>query len=459
MLRRVVLVLSMILFCGSHLSLAADGSPVMEMSDTVEALCPKLAALNAAGQLSAAQQDVFLRCREVKIQPGEDFDDLTEDDLNALDNMTSSQTSSINRVTVEFAGPQVATITGRMQALRTGTVGGLALQMNTQPSEPVYYAGPVTDLPADAASSAKSSMWDYGRLGLFINGSMATGNRDQSDYEPGFDYDAYGITAGVDYRITNNMVIGTAFGYASAEADIDNNGGTIESDGYGALLYATYYISEFYIDIIGLYGKKDYSTVRNVDYTIVEFGGGDTTVVDQSFNGDPDANEFGFTAGVGYSLFKWGFTFQPYGQLDYLDTKIDGYTESLDGNNSNAGFGLALEFDEQNITSLTSIFGGRVAYTLNTSLGVVVPHVSFDWQHEYENDSRNIRARFVNGIDDADNLILIPTDDPDRDFFRLGMGCSAVLPHGISAFASYDTILGLADVSSHLVSIGMRYEF
>lgn len=456
---QIVFVISTFLLCNPTVLIAADQSPIKEMSDTVEALCPKLAALNTAGQLSAAQQDVFLRCREVKIQPGEDFTDLTDADLDALDNMTSTQTSSMNRVTVEFAGPQVATVTGRMQALRAGNVGGLAMQMNAQPVEPVYYAGPITDSPSDSSSSASSSIWNHGRLGMFVNGSFGTGNRDQTEYEPGFDYDAYSVTAGVDYRFTNNLVVGTALGYAFSEADIDNDGGSAESDGYGASLYATYYISEFYIDLIGVYGKKDYSTVRNVDYSIVEFGGGGTTVVDQSFNGDPDAEEYGFSAGLGYSFFKWGFTLQPYGQLSYLDTEIDGYSESLDQANTDAGFGLALAFDEQDITSLTSALGARLAYTVNTSLGVIVPHISFDWQHEYENDSRNITARFVNGIDDVDNLIVIPTDDPDRDYYRLGAGCSAVLPHGVSAFASYETLIGLADISSHLVTIGMRYEF
>ena len=390
---------------------AAGQSPIREMSNTVEALCPRLADLNNQGLLSAAQQDVFLRCREVKIQSGEDFEDLTEDDLNALDNMTSTQTSAMNRVTVEFAGPQVATVTGRMQNLRAGIGGGLALQMNTDPREPVYYAGPVTDLPSDSSASTRSSMWNQGRLGVFINGSMGTGDRDRTAYEPGFDYDAYTMTAGVDYRFTNNLVIGTAFGYSSAEADIDLDGGNIESDGYGGLLYATYFVGEFYMDIIGMVGKKDYSIVRNVDYSIVEFTGGGTTTVDQTFTGDPDATEYGFSAGVGYNFFKWGFTFQPYGQLNYLDTEIGGYTESLDNANTDAGFGLALAFEDQSITSLISSFGGRLSYAVTTSLAVLIPQISFDWQHEYENDSRNITARFVNGIDHVDNLILIPTDD------------------------------------------------
>jgi outer membrane autotransporter protein len=276
--------------------------------------------------------------------------------------------------------------------------------------------------------------------------------------EPGFDFDGYNFTAGVDYRFTENLVLGTAFGYAHSEADIKNNGGDVESDGYGASLYGTYYVGQMYVDVIGVYGIKDYTVARNVNYSVPEIGGG-TTTVDQAFEGDPDAEEYGISGGVGYNLYLGGFNFQPYARLHYLKTEIDGYRERLSSPaNTNAGFGLALDVEDQSVTSLVSAVGGQVAYTINTGIGVFIPQVNFDWQHEYENDARVIRASFVNGLDDPDNLILIPTDDPDRDYFGLGVGCSAVFPHGMSGFAYYDTILSLDDVTSHRVTLGLRLE-
>jgi outer membrane autotransporter protein len=53
----------------------------------------------------------------------------------------------------------------------------------------------------------------------------------------------------------------------------------------------------------------------------------------------------------------------------------------------------------------------------------------------------------------------IVTDSPDRDYFRLGLGVSAVFPHGVSAFVNYDTLLDKRDWTDHLIDLGVRWEF
>ena len=51
------------------------------------------------------------------------------------------------------------------------------------------------------------------------------------------------------------------------------------------------------------------------------------------------------------------------------------------------------------------------------------------------------------------------TVDPDRDFFNVAVGVSAVLRHGFSAFAQYETVLGLDDINVHHVAFGLRKTF
>ncbi|MCB1889710.1 MAG: hypothetical protein KDH20_19035, partial [Rhodocyclaceae bacterium] len=53
----------------------------------------------------------------------------------------------------------------------------------------------------------------------------------------------------------------------------------------------------------------------------------------------------------------------------------------------------------------------------------------------------------------------IPTDSPDRDYFTLSLGASAVMPHGFAAFINLDTALGLADTNSYAITLGGRMEF
>ncbi len=437
-------------------ALAQRETPVRQMSDTVEILCPKLAAINRENPLPAGQKDVLDRCGEVKIQTaaGETFDDLTSDQKNGLLNMTSEQTSSMNTMSVEVTQTQFATVIGRLEALRGGTPGGLALNFQNSDGAPALYAGPVT--LASAGDAGASSLGESGNLGIFLNGYWATGDKDATDYEPGFDYDGWDVTGGVDYRFTPNFVLGGAVGYSELDADIDNDAGETDSDGYALSLYGLYYLDAFYINAIGSFGSRDYDTLRNVRYTV-------DVPVNQSFSADTDADDWAVNVGAGYDFFANGFTFGPYGQLRYFKSDIDGYTESLVGDSTDAGFGLALAIDDQTVKSFTSTLGGQVSYAATTGFGVLLPYFRLGWVHEFENDARTITGQFVNVPDDPEvaalNNIGINTDEPDRNYFDLGLGVSAVFPRGVQAFVNYETLLGLDDISSHLLSGGLRFEF
>ncbi len=187
--------------------------------------------------------------------------------------------------------------------------------------------------------------------------------------------------------------------------------------------------------------------------------------MNQKFDGDTDADEYGFSFGTGYDFFHKGFDFGPYGRLNYHKTKVDDYNEHLSGNNNDPGFGLALKIDDQTIKSLSTNLGARASYAFTTGIGVVTPYARCDWQHEYENDTSAIRGSFINGGQGsvpgaaAANSILIPLDDPDRDFFNLSLGVASVFPHGISAFVDYLTVLGLDDINLHQFVGGVRFEF
>ena len=49
-------------------------------------------------------------------------------------------------------------------------------------------------------------------------------------------------------------------------------------------------------------------------------------------------------------------------------------------------------------------------------------------------------------------------EDPDRDYFQVGAGLTAVLPGGWSPFANFSSILGLEDLNSYLFTVGVRKE-
>jgi outer membrane autotransporter protein len=446
-------------------SLLAAQTPEKEMSDTVEVLCPKLITATPG----SAERDVFERCREVKIQDGQTFDDLTAAQDNGLGNMTSTQTSSMKTTSVDISRPAANAITARLAALRAGGVGGVALNLKNKQTRPVLLAALDSDAADDEAVTG--SILDSGKFSVFLNGLYATGDKDSTTNEPGFDFDAYGILVGADYRFTDQLIFGLAVNYQKTDADLDHNAGDTDVDGYGVSLYGTYYYGQFYINGIGTIGRSDYDSTRKVNYAVKKSTAADVsddpriTRVDQKFDGDADADEYGYSFGAGYDFFLKGFNFGPYGRLNYHYTKIDDYKEHQSGNNKDPGFGLALKIDDQNIKSLSTNLGARAGYTFTTGIGVFTPYARFDWQHEFENDTSAIKGSFVNGGQGtvpgaaAANNIIIPLDDPDRDFYNLGFGVASVFPHGISAFLDYLTVLGLDDITVHQFVGGVRFEF
>jgi outer membrane autotransporter protein len=158
--------------------------------------------------------------------------------------------------------------------------------------------------------------------------------------------------------------------------------------------------------------------------------------------------------GTGYDFSTGGFTFGPFARVNYIMVDIDGYREEID--NTDPGFGLVLEFESQDVESLTSVVGAQASYAISTGLGVLLPQVRFEWEHEFKDESRTITARFV--ADPTRTPIEYVTDNPDRDFFNVGVGLSAIFRVGLSAFVHYETVLGLEDVTVHDIVLGVRKE-
>lgn len=458
-------------------------TPVQEMSRTVENLCPSLKnsyTVNPAS-LTPAEQDVLLRCGELKLAAGQSFANLTEAQRNGLGNMTSEESSVMGAATVALAGAQNTAVLGRLSSLRTKTASSVAAggfapakpqtalpspeneTVRQQDGTSSHEGGSVVVNPLqieNGYAGGFSQMSEFGKWGVFFNGSFGSGNKDASLREPGFDFDSWSLVSGLDYRLTDQLVLGVALSYGATESTIDSNGGDVDLDGFGGALYGTYYRDDFYVDFLAGMNGKEYDTRRRVSYTVASKSGGQT-LVDQVFNGDTDSVDATVSLGAGYNMAVSGFTITPFAHLAYLESTIDGYTEDLEGGNSNAGFGLALRVDEQEVKSLTSTLGVQLAYAVNTSFGVMTPYLRGDWEHEFENDARNITAHFaaVDNRYESLNTISIPTDEPDRDFANLGGGLVAVLPGGWQCFVDYSTVLGYEDLTLHSFVVGMRAEF
>jgi len=363
---------------------------------------------------------------------------LTEEQVNAaLQDYADEEVATQATGAIETANGQYTNLAQRQQQLHMGMTGlssrGLSVNLN---------GNMLPENPAARGGAASSDPEYRGPWGVFLNGTYSKGDKDTTSRENGFDVDSYGLTGGVDYQITDALFAGLAFGYSLADADITNNAGHLKTYSKSVSTYTSYNIEHFYVDGLFSYARNDYHSQRNIEYS----------TINTSPASDAEGNLFAYGLTAGYRQNYGAWTVSGFAGTRYINADVGAFDEK-----GGASPELNLRVDSQDFESLKTILGGRVSFASSQSFGVFVPTFRAEWVHEFQNDSRTVNAVFIN--DPFSTPFAVPTDNPDRDYFKVGGGISFVVKNGIQGFVDYEATLGLDDISNHVVTVGGRYEF
>ena len=182
--------------------------------------------------------------------------------------------------------------------------------------------------------------------------------------------------------------------------------------------------------------------------------------------GETDGDYLAAGATFGFEAVRGNWDITTSLSVAYRDIDIDGFDEA-DSTNG----GMALRYDKQTIKSLRSILG--IAFTGNFSrdFGVLSPHFRVEWHHEFEDDPVQLSAKYII----EDNLGTVPpgdftgsaclscvrfnSDAIDTDFGLVGIGVSAVFSRRIQIYAMYDALIGVDNLTSNSLSLGLRGQF
>lgn len=459
-------------------SQAADGTRTVPgqndaqnvMANSIDLVCPGLAGDFAntgtetqfAGELRRICGGMIGVARSLTgsgiagLQPG--FDIADADEFNgALQSIAGEEMQTPQLEVSKVRNNQVGAIRGRLSALRASS-GTSQLALDGFDRSREYQVVQATDdIPILEEASS-------GRFGVFISGGYRFGEKDNTDQVEGFDFDNTSLTAGADYRVSTDLIMGIAFGYSKFNVDFDEtvdspNGQEMENDTYSVSLYGTYYATDaFYLDGVIRSGYGDYASDRHI---FISNPGGVDVDGDGNPDGDLDRNARGsfdslfVDVGVraGYDISLGGPTITPSVGLDYVYAEIDSFEETGAG-------GLNLAFEDQEAESLTATMGVAASYPISLASGVLTPSVNAGWVFELAGDDDGVEFSYAADTTAGTlSRFEIEAEDKDSNFGELGASLALSLPNDFSAFVDYSTIIALEDIQQHSVFVGVRKGF
>ena len=264
-------------------------------------------------------------------------------------------------------------------------------------------------------------------------GQLDYGNaRQDGDAEaPSYDADQWSMTVGLDARVSETAVIGLSLARVTNKANFSRFGANAEGSGYQVGLYGVYDPGPFYVKAIGTYSSFDGDAKRTIDFT--NYGPG-LTLAGQ-LEGDPDTRQWTFGLHGGARI-KVGDsdTLTPYLNLDYVDTKLKGYTETgLAGANLHVRGGDESRFYSTLGTKYATHVGGGAI--LEADLG---------WRHMFGDKRASFNAAFE-GWDDCDFDIISAREKRDSALFGLSLGGNVA---GVNVRAGYQGLYN-GDATTH----------
>jgi uncharacterized protein YhjY with autotransporter beta-barrel domain len=425
----------------------------------VQGMC---AALGAEGgtRLTGTKNDLFMRCNEM-VETARVFQGIQAGTgrtlgytdrgqlLAAVQQVSGEELAAQGVMSKQVSAGQFSNIGGRLSALRMGS--------NRQ------------RLGGGASADEQATSADQSRLGYFLESSYGFGDHDQTASEDAFDYDSMSFTTGTDYNFGDG-VVGVSIGYDRYQADFDTalfvTGGDVEVDGISGSVFAGYFGAGWTLSGIATYGSLESDVSRRVVYDTENAGCNPSCGALRTMTGSPDGSYVALGVTIGYDFNVGGWDITPSLSGSYRDVDVDGYDEA-----DTAGGGLALRYDDQQIESTRSIVGLAISRPVSRSFGVLVPSLRAEWHHEFEDDVRAVRAKYV--LEDAllsgassskdfgcaISCFTMMTDQADADFGVASVGVSATLPRRVQVYVVYEALLGAADVNGNSIAAGLRGQF
>ena len=263
------------------------------------------------------------------------------------------------------------------------------------------------------------------------------GEQDTTTGFMGYDYDAMGLSIGIDKGVADNMVVGVTLGIAKAEADVDANMGEQDVDTFSMGAYGSWTGDKVYVDGALLFGINSYDALRHIP------------MLGLTAAGDHDGVDYSAYIGGGYMAAMGDWNLIPTASMQYTFHEEEGFIET--------GAGAAnLAVDKTDTSSLLGKLGVRVNRLFQMGDGMdLKPELSVQWGHEFADRDQQAMSWFAGTTTGA---FTINGLEANRDSGILGLSLTAFMGDSLSLTAGYEGTMK-EEFEAHTFTAGLRYMF
>jgi uncharacterized protein YhjY with autotransporter beta-barrel domain/mono/diheme cytochrome c family protein len=323
----------------------------------------------------------------------------------------SMQRTSYFPGTPPAIGPDSAPLTQTITSLDLGSMAGSML--GDQNAASVDHRG-------------LSSVW--------VLGSVNFGERTPAGAAQNFDTD--GVSFGVDYRFSPQLVAGLGAGYGRDKTSIGSDGTRTRATGVDVAAYASYAPTDHtFVDAVVGAGSIDFDASRTV------------APIDAAASSHRDGDQLFASVAAGYEWHKNGAHATPYVRLDASQTRLDQSSEE-------GAAAYDLTYAKQNQTSVAAALGLKLDTAQQFDAGVARPHITIEYQHEFEND----QAASLNYSDLIGTSYTTTPNVLDHNTLSIGFGSDFLFRHGLSIGWDYQVIHASGIENSQMIRVKLSQD-
>jgi uncharacterized protein with beta-barrel porin domain len=198
----------------------------------------------------------------------------------------------------------------------------------------------------------------------------------------GFTAETYGLSAGVDTEVSDNVRLGGSLSYSQSEVEGEGAGKSkIDVDSYQLTLYGDYTTAEYYIEGTLGYAMNENNMSRSIQVATLL----------RTAKGTNDSSQYMASIRAGMPIHLDNATFiTPSAGVSYTQVQSDNYTETGAGN-------LNLTVKPEDIESLILNASLKVHTRIKQGKGFLIPTVHAGLSYDTTGDSAVATANFTGG--------------------------------------------------------------